>query len=139
MRSYLHTNLNNVQASIGLLWLRILVASFMLTHGAPKLMRLLSSEEIQFMNFMGMGPTVSFGLAVFAEFFCSVLLMLGLFTRLATIPLIVTMSTAAFVAHAADPFGTKERALLYLVVFVMLLITGGGRYSLDQIIFNKKN
>jgi putative oxidoreductase len=46
------------------------------------------------------------------------------------------MAVAAFIAHAADPFGTKEKPLLFLVIFIVLLLTGGGKYSLDRKVFS---
>ncbi len=109
----------------------------MLTHGYPKLQRLLSGE-MRFGDPLGLGPEVSLVLAVFAEFVCAILIVLGLGTRLAAIPLIVTMSVAAFIAHGGDPFGRKEMALLYLVLYVVLLITGSGKFSLDQILNKRK-
>lgn len=120
-----------------LLIVRIAVAAFMLTHGYPKLMKLLAGGEIQFADPFGLGMYFSLVLAVFAEFFCSILIGIGLGTRLATIPLIITMSVAAFIAHSSDPFGRKELALLYLVVFVFLLFTGSGKFSVDYFISKK--
>ena len=108
----------------------------MLTHGTLKLQHLLAGE-FQFADPIGLGPGVSLALATFAEFLCSVLVILGLGTRLATIPLIITMSVAAFITHSADPFGRKELPFLYLVVFIVLLLTGGGKYSVDNF-FSKK-
>ena len=86
----------------------------------------------------GLGATVSLALAVFAEFFCSLLVVTGTFTRLATIPLIVTMLTAFLLIHGADPFPRKELALMYLVPFVTLFVTGPGRFSVDYLILNRK-
>ena len=80
----------------------------------------------------GLGVTTSFVLVVFAEFVCSVLVILGLATRLATIPIIITMATAVIIAHANDPFGVKEKPLLFLVCFVFILIIGAGKYSVDN-------
>lgn len=120
-----------------LLIVRIAVAAFMLTHGYPKLMKLLAGGEIQFADPFGLGMYFSLVLAVFAEFFCSILIGIGLGTRLATIPLIITMLVAAFIAHSSDPFGRKELALLYLVVFVFLLFTGSGKFSVDYFISKK--
>jgi len=116
--------------------LRLTAGGFMLTHGVPKLQRLLTGE-FQFGDPIGLGPEVSLILAVFAEFFCSVLLILGLGTRLATIPLMVTMAVAGFVAHGTDPFGRKELALFYLVAYAVILLLGGGKYSTDRFIFKK--
>ncbi len=67
----------------------------------------------------------------------SILILIGFGTRLAAIPLIITMAVAAFLIHSADPFGKQEMAILYLVVYVVLLIAGSGRYSLDSLLAHK--
>lgn len=131
------TKVGKFNLNLGLLLLRLSAGGFMLTHGYPKLQRLLAGE-MRFGDPLSLGPEVSLVLAVFAEFFCAILVMLGLGTRLATIPLIVTMAVAAFIAHGADPFGRKEMALLYLVSFVVLLLTGGGKFSLDNFVGRKR-
>jgi len=121
-----------------LLILRLCVAGFMLTHGLPKLMKLFSEGEIQFMDVMGIGATGSLVLAVFSEFICSILIAVGLATRLAAFALICTMLVAAFMAHGADPFGKKELALLYLLIYVTILVTGSGKYSIDYYLNKNK-
>lgn len=117
-----------------LLFVRVGIAALMLTHGLPKLGMLLSSDPIEFPGVFGMSAPLSLGLAVFAEVFCSALLLVGLGTRFAAIPLIITMGIAAFYVHAADPFSNKEMAILYLIGFLFLLITGAGKYSFDNFI-----
>jgi len=109
----------------------------MLTHGYPKLQKLLAGGEIQFFDFMGIGATASLALAVFAEVLCSVLLVLGLGTRLASIALAITMGVAVFLRHAEDPFAEKEKALLYLLVYLTILVFGPGKYSLDSLVGGK--
>lgn len=106
-------------------------------HGWGKLMKLFSGEPIEFGDPYGIGPTASLILAVFAEFLCSVLVMLGLFTRLAVIPLIVTMLTVIFLVHLGDPFTRVEKAILFLAPFVAILLTGPGAFSLDAIWRNR--
>ena len=108
----------------------------MLTHGIPKLQRMLAGE-FSFADPIGLGPEVSLVLAVFAEFLCSVFVILGFRTRLSVIPLIVTMFVAAFISLSADPFGRKELSLLYLAVFTVLFLIGSGKYSVDNL-FSKK-
>lgn len=103
----------------------------MLTHGVPKLLKLFGSEEIAFADPFGLGPGMTLALAVFAEFLCSILILLGLATRLAVIPLIITMASAFFIVHATDAFRNKELSLVYLLIYVVLLITGAGKYALD--------
>lgn len=116
-----------------LLILRISVAVLMLTHGIPKLTNLLSDNP-QFVGVLGMSPETSLALAVFAEVVCSMLILVGFGTRLATIPLIITMLIAVFMIHAEDPFAKQEMGLHYLVAYIVLLIAGSGQYSVDAII-----
>jgi putative oxidoreductase len=110
----------------------------MMTHGIPKLMRLFSGNEIRFSDPFGFGPTASLALATFAEFLCSVAVLIGLGTRFAAIPLMATMLTAAFYAHADDPFGTKEKPLLFALVYFGLFMFGSGKYSIDHLITKRR-
>ena len=121
-----------------MLLLRISIAAFMITHGWPKFLKLLEGGEIQFGNPIGLGPALSFILVVFAEFFCSILIGIGLGTRLATIPLMFTMFVAAFISHGDDPFRRKETALLYILFYITLLVVGSRKYSIDYLISRKK-
>ncbi|MBU1823341.1 MAG: DoxX family protein [Bacteroidetes bacterium] len=124
---------NHDLVHVWLIFLRIGVAALMLTHGIPKFMRLLEGN-LNFGDPINLGPTVSFLLVNFSEFLCSLLILFGLGTRLATIPLIISCSVAAFVAHADDPFGKKELLLLYILIYITLLVMGGGKYSIDALI-----
>jgi len=132
-------SLENPFENPALLLLRIGSGAMILTHGFPKLQRLFGDEPIEFMDFLGLGPVVGLSLAVFAEVLCSFLIIIGFKTRLAVIPLIITMCTAAFVAHAADPFGRKELPLLYAIVFLVILALGPGKYSVDYFRAGKAN
>ena len=78
-----------------------------------------------------------------AEVFASALLVLGLMTRPAAFVLGFAMCVAAFQVHALDPFfskggAAKEMAVLYLIPAFVLIITGGGRFSLDAAISSDK-
>lgn len=137
MKKIFSTDFKLSAANGWLLILRVITASFMLTHGFPKFMKLIEGGEIAFYDFLGIGMTASLVLAVFAEFFCSILVLLGFGTRLAVIPLIITMFIAAFVVHANDPFGKKEFALLYALGFITIFVFGAGKYSVDQWISKK--
>lgn len=134
MKRLFNTNFNNEAVHFMLLVLRVCIASFMIVHGYQKLGWLTAGGEIQFGDPIGIGATASLYLAVFAEFFCSIFLLLGFATRLATIPLIITMLVAVFIVHAADGFDKKEMGLHYLVAYVFLLVSGPGKYSVDQLI-----
>lgn len=123
--------MNKNGSDLGLLILRLGAGGLMLTHGLPKLMKLFAGGEIQFADPIGLGATVSLILAVFAEVVCSILIVLGLKTRLACVPSAFTMGVAAFVVHFSDPWGRKEKAILFLVMYVALLFTGPGKLSVD--------
>jgi putative oxidoreductase len=117
----------------GLFILRVSVAAMMLFgHGLDKLVNF-NEKAASFADPLGVGTALSLGLAVFAEFFCSILLGLGLFARLAAIPLCINMAVAAVVVHGDAPWAKKELAVFYLVVYVALLFTGPGRLSIDKI------
>ena len=138
MKKLFSTRVSDTAFNFAMLVLRLGFGLLMLTnHGYSKLV-----------NYAGMlksfqDPTgiftnpVALGLTVFAEFFCAAFIVLGLFTRLACIPLIITMSIAFFKVHGgryAPGPGSGEMALLFLTGFVVLLFTGPGRISLDRFI-----
>lgn len=135
MKSLLKVSPASAQVDFGILLGRIGVSALMLTHGIPKIGRLFQ-DEVKFIDFMGLGPEVSLILAIFAEVLCSIFVLLGLGLRWAIIPLLITMLTAIFMVHGADPFATQEKLWLYVLIYGVLLITGSGRYSLDQKLFS---
>nr|WP_297309927.1 DoxX family protein [uncultured Flavobacterium sp.] len=121
--------------NLGLLVLRVGFGLLMIPHGWGKLMRF-EELEIKFMNFMGLGSTISLGLVIFSELLCSVLLIFGLLTRWATIPLIVTAIVISS-AHQWDFFGESELGSAYLFAYIAILFLGPGKLSLDHL-FSKK-
>ena len=125
------------EINIALLFLRIAIGIFMLTHGTGKLIALLSGGPIQFADPIGIGPAASLALAVFAEFVCSLFLIFGVATRFAAIPLIITMLVAGFIIHAEDLFHVKEMAFLYLSTFITIAIAGAGKFSVDNLIYKR--
>jgi putative oxidoreductase len=134
MKRIFKVNEASDSTSVALLLARIGIAALMLTHGLPKLAMLLSGAPVQFPPVLGMSAELALALTVFAEVVCSVLILAGFATRLATVPLIITMLVAVFVIHAADPFAKQEPALYYLLVYVVLLIAGSGKYSIDYLL-----
>jgi len=119
-------------SSFGLLLLRVLAGGFMIAfHGWGKLVNF-GEKSDGFLDPLGLGSATSLGLAVFAEVFCALAVVLGLFTRAAAVPLIITMLVAAFLVHADDPFQKQEFALLYAFSFLTLVFTGAGAFSIDS-------
>ncbi len=118
------------------LFLRVFIGVLMMTHGLAKLNNF-GQMANSFLDPIGWGSKMSLIMIIFAELGCSILLILGLFTRLATIPLLFSMSIAILVAHGADPFSAKEMAVLYAGVYFVLFFTGGGTLSMDNFIYKK--
>jgi putative oxidoreductase len=129
--------LTDQKTDIGITVLRMAFGVIMLTHGIPKWINYGNLSE-SFPDPLGLGSSMSMALVIFAEVICSVFLVIGFVTRITVIPLIINMLVAAFVVHGDDPFPRKEMALLYLLAYLSLLFTGGGKYSLDEFLFRKK-
>lgn len=125
------------KTSLALVILRVAAGSFMLTHGTGKFSALFSGDPILFADPFGFGAAASLALVVFAEVFCSIFLIVGIATRFAAVPLMITMLVAAFIAHANDGFGKQELPLLYTSIYVVLAICGAGKFSIDKWIYKK--
>lgn len=120
-----------------MLILRVGFGILMIPHGYAKYLGF-AEKQNEFMDFMGLGPATSLILAIFAELVCSAMLVLGLFTRAATVPLIVTAVVITFMAHDGDVFGKAYGGFSYLLVYLVLLLVGPGKYSLDGLISSKQ-
>lgn len=137
MRNFNSSKVNDPVLNGLILVIRLFVGISMLTHGLPKLEKLIANDKIEFMNFLGLGSAISLVLVVFAEFLCSVFIILGFLTRFATIPLMITMLIAFFVVHGSDPYASKELSLVYFFFYLTIFVFGSGRFSLDWL-FSKK-
>ncbi|WP_437918309.1 DoxX family protein [Sphingobacterium sp. LRF_L2] len=104
-------------------------------HGYAKLVEF-NERKGQFMDFLGLGGTFSLSLTIFAEFFCSILLVIGLFTRLATIPLLITI-LVIFSIHNWEIFGKHELVTAFLGGYLGILLLGPGKFSIDYLLFKK--
>ncbi len=136
-------------ASIGILALRLMIGLMMLIgHGLPKLQGYSSIKdwyvpEIFPLNYMT--PSVSLIATIMAEFGASALIVLGIATRPAAFLLGFAMVVAAFGVHGAAPWFTgpgvpvsKEPALLYVIPMIVIILTGGGAFSLDAAIYEDR-
>lgn len=137
MKALLQVNNATAATDWGLLLLRIGITALMLTHGIPKLGMLFSEAPLQFPPVLGMSAPLSLTLTVFSEIVCSLFILVGLATRLAAIPLAITMAVAALYIHGADPFSVQEMSLHYLLVYLVLLFSGSGRFSIDYLLQQK--
>ena len=117
--------------NITLLFTRISFSFMMITHGYPKLIKLFS-ENPSFSNPIGIGEIPTLTLAVFTEFIAPIFIIIGYKTKFFSVFPIITMIVAGFIVHFDDPFSRKEKAILYLVGFIIIYLLGPGKYSIDK-------
>lgn len=126
------------QLSLVSLFLRVFISIAMLTHGLAKVENF-SQLSAVFPDPLGIGSEASLALATFAEVVCSALLILGLFTRLASFTLIINMMVASMLVPGDKGFASHELAALYLAAYVTITVLGAGYYSLDRILITRNH
>lgn len=135
MKKLFSTRYNDNGISFSLLLLRLTMGGLVIRHGFEKLTHFVAVAR-SFPDPFHLGANISLSLVIFAEFFCAVLLVVGLMTRLAVIPLIIVMSVAAFMIHKGDIMNTAEMATLYLAGYLVILFAGPGKVSMDRMLGN---
>lgn len=133
MKNFFSTKYSDAAFNVGMLVLRVFLGLVLIGHGYQKLIQFHGLKD-KFMNFMHLGSTTSLVLIIFAEFFCSFLLIIGLLTRLAAIPVLIGMGVVFFVASDADLFQNGERGGVYMAAAFLLLMVGPGKISMDGIL-----
>lgn len=133
MKKMLSTRYSAGAFNTALLLMRIVFGALMMNHGYGKLIAF-SKTAANMPHIFGMSGTIVAALVIFAEFFCALFVLIGLFTRYACIPIIITMSYALTVAHNGAFFGDGEKATLFLATFLGILLVGPGKISIDIMI-----
>ena len=87
-------------------------------------------------------PTLQAYMAASTEAAGVLLLTLGLFTRLISIPLMVVMVVAIVTVHLPNGFSSGDNGfeipLYYLIMLFVLVTHGGGKFSLDNLLFKNR-
>ncbi len=133
MKKIFSTKYSDRSVTFSLLLLRLAVGGLMIPHGLKKLMNF-ATKSSGFSDPFHIGGPASMSLVIFAELFCACFILIGLMTRLATIPLIIVMSVALFIIHDGQFFGDGEKAALFLTGYLVLLFAGPGKISMDRLI-----
>jgi len=117
-------------SALALLFLRVTAALLLLqVHGLPKLLHWQS--ELQYIEDpFDLGATPTLALAVFAEVLCPILLILGVFARLACLPVIAVLLVALLFVHPQWSLEEGQFAWWMLILFTTLAIGGPGAYRL---------
>lgn len=147
MKKNLLFSFQPINLSLGILLVRVIIGVLMAFYGYQKLINFETMAASDFwakeVSFLGMTGKTPLALTVFAEFFCSLLLIIGLFTRLSLIPLLICMGyIIAFMAkfeviYSGDNGIEVNNAFVYFVIYLGIYLTGPGNYSLDYKIANR--
>ena len=133
MNRFLSTKYSAGAFNFGIFVLRVTLGLLLVSHGYDKMVHFAELKN-RFMNFINLGSTVSLSLIIFAEFFCGIFLILGLFTRFASIPILIAMSVIVFMVAHGHVFAEGERATIYLAATFAILLCGPGKISVDGMI-----
>jgi putative oxidoreductase len=132
LKKLMSINYSRKEVDLALLILRLVFGLLMMSNGYRLFARFNEYKKI-FTNIFGIGSANSLKFAIFADFFCPILLVIGLFTRLATIPLIFLAVVFLIKEYKMDIFGEGQIAVLYLGAFITILILGPGKTSIDSL------
>lgn len=119
-------------ANLALLILRLFVGAMMLTHGIAKIQNFTALRD-GFPDPVGWGVGLSLVMIILVEVGGSLMVLAGLLTRFAVIPLIFAM-IMAMTTYPEMSLGSIELPLLYLGMYVVIFTAGPGKCSVDYLI-----
>jgi len=147
MKKLFLNNGTNINLDFGLLLIRLMIGILMAFYGYEKLIHFNEMATSDFwsknINFLGMSGAVPLSLTIFAELFCSLLLIIGLFSRFSLLVLGFCMAYIFLVVFPMQILSKGDNgfefnsAFTYFIIYMGLLFTGVGKYSLDAKIFKK--
>jgi len=125
--------------NIGMLFFRITISlELIIVHGFKKTgIGVAEAEKVP--DPFHMPEVLNNDLAILANIFFPFLVLIGLFTRLATIPTLILTMTGYFIMHWNDTPLVKDTPYVYSVMFLLILILGPGKYSIDNYINKSTN
>jgi putative oxidoreductase len=131
MRKLLSTSYSSGAFNFALFIQRTVTGLLLLIgHGLPKISNF-SELSANFYDPLRIGHRGSLILVILAELFCSMLLVLGLFTRIVAIIIVINLSVAVFIYHSGQPLKNVDLGAIYLTSVFTIMIVGPGRISVD--------
>ena len=115
----------------GFLALRLILGAILIVHGLPKIKDLKGTVE----SFRGMGfrPGMFWGtLVALLEFVGGIALIVGFLTQIVAGFLVIQFLVILVTVQRKEKFREKEADFLILGALLVLLVVGGGAYSLDE-------
>ncbi|HZH97213.1 MAG TPA: DoxX family protein [Flavisolibacter sp.] len=106
-------------------------------HGFKKVgLNVAAAEKIP--NPLQLNEALNYTFAVSANLVFPVFVILGLFTRIAILPILAVTVTGYFAVHWNDPLPVKDMPFMYSLSYLLVLVLGPGRYSIDYFIDKKR-
>ncbi|UCJ14854.1 DoxX family protein [Pseudomonas sp. MM211] len=128
----MHPTLVHKRSDWALLFLRVAGSLLLLAvHGLPKLLNIQTELDL-IEDPLGLGPVVTLSLALFAEVVCPLLIILGPFTRLASLPILAVLLVSLVLVHPEWSLAEGQFAWLLAIIFTTLAISGPGRFALGR-------
>jgi putative oxidoreductase len=128
---------------VAILVLRLALGAAMMYHGSQKLFGLFGGMGYEatlaaFQERNGIPPLFGW-LAIIAEFFGWLGLVLGLLTRVAAFGVACTMAVAAyFHISRGDEAARVELPTAFFAMALAIMLAGAGHYSLDKVFFGRR-
>jgi putative oxidoreductase len=131
MKKFLSTAYSDAAFNVGTFLIRIVVGFLMcINHGIPKIAHFAEWQN-SFYNPFHIGSRSSLVMSILAEVFASMFFILGLFTRIAALLLVIDLGVAIFLYQRPNPISRYEDAILFFTGSMFILLAGPGKYSVD--------
>lgn len=121
---------------ITILLFRLFAGLMMLPYGFGKIENFDTYKTDFFGDPLGIGMVPSLVLTIFAQVVCAFALTVGFFSRAVAFILAFNMLIAVKF-HWSDDFATLSLPLLFFGIYCALTLLGGGKYSIDSLLFNR--
>jgi putative oxidoreductase len=130
MKRLLSTACSETSFNIAVLIIRVTFGLLLLiNHGIDKLKHF-AEKQSSFPDPLHIGHMPSLMLVLFAEVFCTVFVVLGLFTRIMAIPLVISFAVIVLLVNKSYS-GPAEGGVFFFAAFFSILLMGPGKYSID--------
>ncbi|MBE8724390.1 DoxX family protein [Flavobacterium hungaricum] len=108
----------------------------LIAHGLKKIgIGVTMAETVP--NPLGLPEFLNQAFAIVANIIMPLFIAAGLFTKIATLPILAVTLTGYFLVHFQDPIAVKDVPFMYSVCFLYIMIVGPGKFSLDYYLLNK--
>ncbi|KKB62907.1 LysR family transcriptional regulator [Robbsia andropogonis] len=124
---------------LGLLFLRTSASILLLAvHGWPKIINYTSQLQL-IEDPLKIGRWFSLDFAIFAEVICPILMIVGIATRLAALPILIIIVMAVAIVHPDWSLAEGQFAWMLLIIFATVAIAGPGKYALSEAVIKRQS